>query len=90
MAVARKGIEVVEQNDGDAANSGGVYLREIGKGVGRQRLRLEWSKQRSRLGGFRGEDADGLRLTAVKDGKIVFREIGHGAVFIAHDNANLN
>jgi hypothetical protein len=88
MAVARKGVDVVEQNDGDAADSWGVKLREIGECVGRERLR--WKRARSRGGGFRGEDADLLRFAAVEKDEVVLREIQDGTVFVAGDDTYLN
>jgi len=44
----------------------------------------------SREGGIGRENADGLRLAAVEDGKIFFLKIGDGAVLVANNHANLN
>jgi len=93
MAVARKGVDIVEQNDSDAADSRAVKLREIGECVGRERLRRERLRRNRpwcRGGGFRGEDADLLRFASVEEDEVVLREIEDGAVFVAGDDAYLN
>ena len=93
MTVARKRIEIVEQNDRHASRLATCVLRLIGERVWRHRLRKKGlsrrSLRRSRCG-FRGEDTDLLWFPPIQHDEIVFRQICHRAMTVPHDNANLH
>ena len=81
-----KRIEVIEENDGNAARNDRTVVRQIGEGVWWQG---PLGRLLSREGGVGRENADGLRLAAVEDGEIFFPKIGDGAVLVANNHANL-
>ena len=80
-------IQVVEENDGDAARRSFAVLRQVGKSVWRERL-LRWLFRAN--GGVGGKNADLLRFSAVENGEVVFCEIRDGATFVADNHADFN
>lgn len=86
MAVSRQGVEVVEQDYGDAPWAGCAVLRKIG-----ERVLWQWlGKLSRRLARFDRENADFLRLSSIQNHEIVFCEARDGAVLVTGGDTDLN
>jgi len=82
----REGVEVVEQDYGDAPWFVRPELWKIGKHILRQWL----GGLRRGLDGFDRENGDFLGFPSVEDDEIVLSQIRDGAVFVAGDDTYLN